>query len=153
MKQFKKGRAESSTRPTNRNALYLVVLAFALVITGIVVFTGSSETTRTVSAQADRGQKMYRATRRIVKDKQTGEFRMPTQEETNELVADLARLTKRPEDLPQQDLPSGAVAVDLDEGFAGTFIGRPNADGTMETRCVFTLEEALAFMGLVEEGQ
>jgi hypothetical protein len=133
--------------------VYLVILTIALVVAGIVVFTSSSETAGTVSAQSERGQKKYRATRRIVKDESTGDFRMPTEEETDDLVADLARLTKRPESLPQQNLSSGAVTVDLEEGFGGTFIARPNADGTTETRCVFTLEEALEFMGLVEDGR
>ena len=30
-------------------------------------------------------------------------------------------------------------------------LARPKADGTFETRCVFTLEEGAAFLGLVED--
>ena len=34
---------------------------------------------------------------------------------------------------------------------AGIVLARPNEDGTWETRCVFTLEEGAAFLGLVED--
>jgi len=30
-------------------------------------------------------------------------------------------------------------------------LARPNADGTWETKCVFTLEEGAEFLGLVED--
>jgi hypothetical protein len=30
-------------------------------------------------------------------------------------------------------------------------LARPNADGTWETRCVFTMDEGLRFLGLVEQ--
>jgi len=32
-------------------------------------------------------------------------------------------------------------------------LARPNEDGTWETRCVFTVEEGAAFLGLVEDVQ
>jgi hypothetical protein len=44
----------------------------------------------------------------------------------------------------------GGVAVDLDGGFGGVMLARPSADGSWETRCVFTFEEGAAFLGLVE---
>ncbi len=134
----------------NGKAAYVVIFSIALVIAGIAIFTNSPQTGRTVSAQSDRAQKKYRGTRRIVKDAATGEFRLPTEDEARTTVADLARLTKRPEGLPSVNAQSGGVSVDLDEAFAGTFVGRPNADGTIETKCVFTLEEGLEFLGFVE---
>ena len=137
-------------RPARSKAAYVIILAIALIGVGIVVFTNSSQTARSVSAQTDRAQKKYRGTRKIVKDAATGEFRLPTQEESDKTVADLEQLTKRPEDLPSAIVPSGGVSINLEEGFGGTFVARPNADGTMETRCVFSLEEALDFLGFVE---
>ena len=41
------------------------------------------------------------------------------------------------------------MTVDLDGGFGGILLARPNDDGTWETRCVFTLEEGAEFLGLV----
>lgn len=139
MKKLKKGKAA-----------YVVVFAIALVVAGIVIFTNSSETARTVSAQSNNAQKKYRGTRRIVKDTSTGEFRLPTEAEGDKIVADLASLTKRPEDLPSTVGVAGGVSMDLEGGFAGTFVGRPKADGTTETLCVFSLEEGLEFLGFVE---
>ena len=59
-------------------------------------------------------------------------------------------MTKRSdENLPSVSLTNGGVGLDLDGGFGGTILARPTADGTMETRCVFTIEEATEFLGLV----
>jgi hypothetical protein len=134
----------------NGKAAYVVIFTIALIIAGIVIFTNSSETARTVSAQSHRAEKKYRGTRKIVKDEQTGEYRLPTQEEGDRTVADLANLTKRPDDLPSTVSAGGGVSVDLQEGYGGTFVARPRPDGTMETLCVFSLEEGLAFLGFVE---
>jgi len=134
----------------NRKAAIATIFAIVIVAAGIVIFTNSSETARTVGAQSDRAQKKYRGTRKIVKDASTGEFRLPTQDEADKTVADLASLTKRPEDLPSTVGSAGGVSIDLDGGFGGTFVARPKADGTMETLCVFSLEEGLDFLGFVE---
>ena len=103
-----------------------------------------------VAAQST--QKKYKATRAIVVDKQTGEVRMPTQEEVNEVVANLSALGQRPaESLRQSVQATGAVVVELDGGFNGVLLARPDADGTWETKCVFTLEEGAEFLGIVED--
>jgi hypothetical protein len=99
---------------------------------------------------AARGQGRYRATRPIVFDQQTGRSRMPTAREVEELVNTLSTLAKRPESLPETATPGGGITVDLEGGFAGVMLARPNDDGTFETKCVFTLEEGAEFMGLVE---
>jgi hypothetical protein len=134
----------------NRKAVFAAIFAIVLVAAVVVIFTNSSKTARTASAQSDKAQKKYRGTRKIVKDTVTGEFRLPTQEEGDKTVSDLARLTRRSEDIASATGPVGGVSLDLDEGFGGTFVARPNADGTMETRCVFSLQEALEFLGFVE---
>ena len=111
-----------------------------------------------VSASANDGQgqtkaKRYKATRAFVVDKQTGEVRMPTQQEVDDVVANLTALGQRPDGEPDavRRRRNGAVSVDLDGGFGGVLLGRPNDDGTWETKCVFTLEEGAEFLGLVED--
>lgn len=99
-------------------------------------------------------QKKYRATRPIVPDRQTGQWRMPTADEVVETVANLTTLTNRAsEGLPETQVADAGVAVDLENGFAGVLLARPNEDGTLETKCVFTFEEAAEFLGLVEDAQ
>jgi hypothetical protein len=94
--------------------------------------------------------KKYNATREIV-DQQTGQRRMPTQEEVDQVVSDLTQLANRPEDLPATQGTGGGEMVDLAGGYNGVVLARPAADGSMETRCVFTLEEGAEFLGLVED--
>ena len=97
-------------------------------------------------------QKKYKATRAIVVDKETGAVRMPTQEEVNEVVANLTALGQRSSDTLQQTTsPAGGVGLDLDGAFNGVVLARPNEDGTWETKCVFTLEEGAEFLCIVED--
>lgn len=105
--------------------------------------------TQSPPAQAAKG-KSYKATRAFVVDKETGKARMPTQQEVDDVVANLSALGQRPtESLQQVSDASGAVGVALDGGFGGIFLARPNDDGTWETKCVFTLEEGTEFLGIV----
>jgi hypothetical protein len=76
---------------------------------------------------------------------------MPTQEEIDETVANLSVLADRQENLPQTATASGAVTVDLEGGYGGVLLARPNDDGGWETKCVFTFAEGAEFLGLVEE--
>jgi hypothetical protein len=96
-------------------------------------------------------QTKYKATREFVIDKQTGQRRMPTQEEVDEVVANLAQLANRPENLPSTAGSGGGEVVDLAGGYNGVLLGRPADDGGFETRCVFTFEEGAEFLGLVED--
>jgi hypothetical protein len=95
----------------------------------------------------------YRATTAIVIDKQTGQRRLPTEQEVAALVTTLATFTTRSENLPQASTASGAVGIELGEGYGGVVLGRANEDGTIETRCVFTFEEGAGFLGLVADVQ
>jgi hypothetical protein len=95
-------------------------------------------------------QKRYVATREIVRDKVTGQLRTPTPEETRVLVDQLKTLTNRSsEGLKATKHPNGMVSVNLEGRFGGVVLGRENADGT-EVRCVFTMQEAVEFLGLEE---
>ena len=126
----------------------LGILAGVLAAASILVVLTSGGTP--LAAQSK--EKKYKATRAIVVDKETGEVRMPTQEEVNEVVANLTALGQRSSDtLQQTTAASGAVRLDLDGAFNGVVLARPNDDGTWETKCVFTLEEGAAFLGIVED--
>jgi len=124
----------------------LVGLSLAIVI----LAPGALDATpQTPPVQAAKG-KSYKATRAFVVDKDTGKARMPTQQEVDEVVANLSALGQRPtETLQQTSAASGAVGIDLDGGFGGILLARPNDDGTWETKCVFTLEEGAEFLGIV----
>jgi len=106
------------------------------------------------SAQQNQPQqkKKYTATRAIVVDSQSGAVRMPTAQETQELVDNLVTLTNRStEGLQITTLPNGTQAVNLENRFQSVMLTRPNPDGTSEIRCVTTFEEAADFLGLVED--
>jgi hypothetical protein len=127
---------------TNRTRIGLVLSAVV-----VALAIGTIALSRT-STQAQK--KSYVATREIMIDKATGKLRKPTAQETDELVAQLKSLTNHStEDLTQVQHPNGMVSMDLKGRFGGVVLGRANADGTTEVRCVFTMEEAEEFLGLV----
>ena len=95
--------------------------------------------------------KKYRATKETILDPSTGTLRKPTPAETESIVAQISSLTKRPtEGLPTTTSANGTTMMDLQGGFNGVMLGRATADGGTEMRCIFTLEEALDFLGLEE---
>jgi hypothetical protein len=126
---------------------WTMAVAFAAAVAAVTVTAAPS----LEQQEAQPRQKKYRATRPIAIDQQTGAVRMPTDAEVEELVTTLSTLTKRTaEGLAEAGGAAGAIVVDLDGGFAGVMLARANADGTFETRCVFTFEEGAEFLGLVE---
>jgi hypothetical protein len=129
----------------------LAILGTAIAALALVMVALTAGTS--VSAQAAQGKaKKFKATRAFVVDKQSGEVRLPTQAEVDEIVQNLTTLGQRPTDNLQQGTASnGAVTLDLDGGFGGIVLASPKEDGTFETRCVFTLEEGASFLGLVED--
>jgi hypothetical protein len=99
-----------------------------------------------------RQHKQYKATRAITVDQQTGALRVPTAQETQELVDGLETMTNRSTvGLQPATHPNGTKAVNLQGRFQSVILARPNPDGTSETRCVTTFEEAADFLGLVED--
>jgi hypothetical protein len=120
-----------------------ILLAVIAAVSAVVFLTGAKSSN--VSAM----QKKYKGTRAIVVDNQTGQRRVPTQEEVDEVVANLSQLANRPEDLPSTQ-SGGAEVVDLAGGYNGVMLGRPADDGSWETLCVFTFEEGAEFLGLIE---
>ena len=137
---------------TRRWSIRLGILA-GLLLAILILTPGAAlnATTQSPPVQAAKG-KSYKATRAFVVDKETGKSRLPTQQEVDEVVANLSALGQRPTDtLQTSSQASGAVTVALDGGFGGILLARPNDDGTWETKCVFTLEEGAEFLGLVAD--
>jgi hypothetical protein len=123
-----------------------------LVVGGVAVALACSWA-GTASAQQDQKKpKKYIATRQITVDQQTGALRLPTPEETQDLVDRLTAMTNRATDgLQTRTLPNGAQSVNLEGRFESVMLVRPNADGTSEIRCVNSFEEAADFLGLIED--
>lgn len=94
----------------------------------------------------------YVAERKIVIDAKTGKLRMPTPEEVSQMIASLSSLTNRSTDgLTATTHPDGTRQVNLKGRFNSVVVARANADGTMETRCVTTMDEATEFLSLRPE--
>jgi hypothetical protein len=101
--------------------------------------------------QRQGNNKKYIATRDITIDKQTGQLRRPTAEETEALVGQLTAMTNQSTEGLQETSLTNGVRLDLQDRFQSIILARPNADGTSELRCVTTFEEAAEFLGLVED--
>jgi len=127
-----------------------VKLLIAFVILGIAIVAVFALPRNSSQAKP----KKFRATREIVLDKATGRIRKPTSEETELMVAQISSLTNRStEGLTVQPAGNGGEMMDLEGRFGGVVLGRAKEDGTTEVRCVFTMEEAAAFLGLEEEAE
>ncbi len=152
----KNAKAENHSKRFSKTALMIFLGALAILTMAILplIRQDSSNGVLAASHSMPQGasQKRYKATRPIVVDKQSGQLRMPTEQEINKLVADLTTLAKRPtENLQQTTVANGGVAIDADGGFGGVMLARPKSDGTWETQCVFTFDEGADFLGLEED--
>jgi len=124
-------------------ARFASIAALTITITALV-------SPAALAQQRQGNGKKYVATRDITVDKQTGQLRKPTAEETETLVAQLTAMTNQSAEGLQQTSGTNGVFVDLQDRFQSTVLARPNPDGTSELRCVTTFEEAAEFLGLVE---
>jgi hypothetical protein len=132
-----------SLKPSHaRFKIFILVTVVAAI--SLVVFLSNSKS-------SNAAPKKFKATRAIVVDKQSGQRRMPNQEEIDEVVGNLSQLANRPENLPESAGTDGAIIADLEGGFGGVMLARPSDDGNWETKCVFTFEEGAEFLGLVED--
>ena len=112
-----------------------------------VVATSIAIATLAAQAGAAAPQK-FKPTRAIVVDKQTGNRRLPTQEEVDAIVVRLAALA--PQTLPETTSANGTVRIALPRRSGGMILARPAENGAWETLCVHGLDEGAAFLGLVE---
>lgn len=128
-----------------------LLLALAVFVTAPLQFE-----TPATAAQSSTGQqngRKFRATRPIVMDAATGQPRLPDEQELAQVVAQLDALTQRPESLTPETASSGVMKVDLEGGYGGLMLARPDGTGGLETLCVFTFAEGADFLGLVAEQQ
>lgn len=127
---------------TRLGVFVALVLLCAAVAASVVLPRNSSQAS----------PKKYRATKETIRDQATGALRKPTPAETESIVAQISSLTNRPtEGLPTTTSANGTTMMDLQGGFNGVILGRATAGGETEMRCVFTLEDALDFLGLEED--
>jgi hypothetical protein len=133
-----------------RKRLSVIVGVCAAAALFLASFAGATSLAASADQEPQTKAKKYKATRAFVVDKESGEIRMPTQEEVDQLVANLSELGQRADDtLPRAVAANGTEFVDAAGAFGGIMLGRPNGDGTWTTLCVFTLEEGANFLGLV----
>jgi hypothetical protein len=83
------------------------------------------------------------AGRKVRIDKNSGKLRDLSQQEARELISTLTAMTTRTE---RAAAAPGGSTLDQIEGFDHVVVGRPNEDGTVEVRCVGSVEEAVSFL-------
>ena len=153
----KKSSARSASQRRNRTRLVILTTIALVVLSGLYLIGERSESGTTFSQQSrtdehSPSQKKFRATRNLVIDEATGNPRKPTDAELDQLLATLEKLANTStEGLREYPLEKGGYGMDLQGRFQGVFLSRPRPDGTLEIKCVFTFEEGLEFLGIVED--
>jgi hypothetical protein len=88
----------------------------------------------------------------IQRDRATGQLRTPTRAEAQSLVVFLrGTLDRSGQALTESARTDGIRQIHLQGKFGGVVLARPLADGSVETRCVTSFQEATAFLGLRPE--
>lgn len=128
-----------------------VLTALTVLVTALVQFDAPA--TAGQSAAGLQNGRKFRATRPFVVDAASGQPRLPDAQELAQVVAQLDALTQRPESLTAETTSSGMMKVNLDGGYGGLMLARPDGAGGFETLCVFTFAEGAEFLGLVAEQQ
>lgn len=125
-------------------------IILTLVVLALVVGTLAFSRSTSKANSSPQSKKKYVATQEIILDQGTGRLRKPTVEETQAIVDQVTAFTNRSgEGLTPVQAADGSTKVDLQGGFRGVMLGRANADGTTEVRCVMSMQEAADFLGLV----
>ena len=128
-----------------------LLIALTVLVTAPLQFDAPA--TAGQSATGQQNGRKFRATRPILMDAATVYPRLPDAQELAQVVAQLDALTQRPETLTPESAAAGTVKVDLQGGYAGLMLARPDGSGGVETLCVFTFAEGADFLGLVAEQQ
>ena len=129
-------------------ALAVSLLLFAVPITASETDSQQSgKVSRAPEAARDDDSGSYVAERAIFRDATSGALRKPSPKETSELVRSLKTLTKRGE-LKATTTGDGTGVVELDGQYQMVIVARAAEDGTYETLCVSSFEEAAEFLGL-----
>ena len=107
----------SKKRFSGKSRLAILATAVAALALAIVSLTAGTE----VSAQSAQGKaKKFKATRAFVVDKQSGEVRLPTQEEVDQVVQELTTFGQKPAESLQQPTAQANGAVVIDFGTAAS---------------------------------
>lgn len=143
-----------ATRAKSKRVRIMVFASLIVLVIAVVVTIALPRNPSQAKQSSQGKQKKFKATKEIVLDQATGTLRKPTSEETELMVEQISSLTNHStEDLSVQQAANGGEMMDLEGRFGGVVLGRGKADGTTEIRCVFTMEEAVSFLGLEEEAQ
>lgn len=151
MKNHNKTRA-----PRSRTKTFMGILAAMAVLSIAVGAILASQSARAQQRSAlletqtdDQDTTIQYANQKITIDAATGQLRKPTVEEARALVETLTGLTNRSsKGLKVKTAANGMSKVDLRNRFQAVVVAKPNSDGTTETKCVTTMQEATEFLGL-----
>ena len=99
---------------------------------------------RVTAQESNRGEDaaVSLAGRKVRIDKKSGKLRELSQQEARELVSTLTAMTTRTE---STTAVTGGANLTRFNGFDHVLVGRPNEDGTVDVKCVNSLEEAVSF--------
>ncbi len=152
---MKKQKVKNTRKTRSRAWILITILASAVilaVVVGTLVSSPTAEAQQEINRQAqapDDDATIEYANQRITIDAQTGRLRKPTMEEARALVEAITGLTDRSaKGLKVERGPNGLRQVDLKSRFQSVVLAKPNPDGTNEVRCVTSMEEAAAFLGI-----
>ena len=130
------------------SAAAVSLLLFAVPITASETDSQqSAKVSRAPEAARDDDRDSYVADRAIFRDATSGALRKPNAKETLELVRTLKTLTKRGE-LKATTNSDGTGVVELDGQYQMVVVARATDEGSYETLCVSSFEEAAEFLGL-----
>jgi hypothetical protein len=150
-------RGQKKSRIRKTLVFTALIIATLLIGVGSAVYSKSTQDKNNARLRTPktpppvRDGKKYTATKEIIFDQAAGKLRKPTAEETQALVDQISSLTNRSsEGLTLKEHSNGTRQVNLEGRFGSVVLGRANADGTTEIRCVTTMREAVEFLGLEE---
>lgn len=134
-------------RDAARRRLWASIVVATLVASGMAL----PVSVRTVGAQTQKAARedlVKKLTgKKIRLDKQTGKPRAVSEGEARETVRQLSALLARPAAPPEVTYRRDGTQVATVDGYLSrTIVARPRENGTFETRCVTTLDEAVAFL-------
>ena len=152
---MKKHKEKKVRKTKSRTWIFVAILVSTSILAIVVGTIGSSRTAsaRQISVQAEPqtadDATITFANQKIKIDPKTGKLRTPTAEEARAIVETIQGLTNRSaDDLQVVQEANGMSKIDLQGRFQNVVIAKPNPDGTNEIRCVTSLEEATAFLGI-----
>lgn len=113
----------------------------------------AANVSRRIASQSAAREK-WTGTKAIIFDAETKSLRKPTAAEVAQMVQSLRQLTTKPARISPKMAANGVSQQgDISGAFAQVLVARSRADGSVETKCVQTFDEAAQFLGLEEAAQ